>query len=137
MPWPTTTLKRFSLPENEQLIQYLEHHSPSAHSDLGILLFNAVKHLPGAEVFGPNITACSYVFAHTKTGIAFAVAIGMRTLALRLPQPHPKTQPFTDISPDWHQFDPFNPTLKRDESQRLIDELFRAAYDWANTAQES
>jgi hypothetical protein len=61
----------------------------------------------------------------------------MRTLALRLPQPHPKTQPFTDISPDWYQLDPFNPNLKRDEGQQLIDELFHAAYDWANTVQKS
>lgn len=126
MPWPSEELtRRFSKPENAALVEYLLEHGPSCHSDLGILLYNAAKELPGAQVYGPNPTACSYVFAHTQDAVAFAAGVGMRQLLLRLAGPDPAVTPFQDLGEDWYVVDPFvsKPPLAR---------LFQSAYLYAS-----
>lgn len=135
MPWPTEELKRrFNLPENAGLLRYLEERSPHAHSDLGVLLFDAPKELPGAGLFGPNIAACSYVFAHTRSGVAFVLAAGMRNLILRLGRPHPETEPFPDIGPEWFSLEPFHPDRSRARNAGLVRDLIAAAFARAQGA---
>ena len=139
MPWPSSELiVRFSRPENETLLRHLKTHSPSAHSDLGILLFKAAKELPGTAVFGPNVTACSYVFLHTAAGVAFALAVGMRTLAFRLAEPERtaalenNARPFDALGKDWIEIDPFDPSRNQVEMAALLRKLFNAAFSYAS-----
>ncbi len=134
MPWPSDELtRRFARPENAALVEYLLERSPSCHSDLGILLFDAVKRLPGAQVYGPNVTACSYVFAHTHDGVAFAAGLSMRELLFRLAQPEPEARRFADLGEDWYVLDPFDPGRPRAARDALLARLFRSAYLFASS----
>ena len=135
MPWPTEELKlRFNRPENADLLLYLEEYSPHVHSDLGMLLFDAAKKLPGVQIFGPDIPACSYVFAHTSSGVAFVLAVGMRSLVLRLPEPYPETRSFEKAGSGWHEFDPFDPQRDKGRNAALVRELASAAFAHAESA---
>ena len=133
--WPGEELRqRFNQPENELLLRYLEKHSPHAHSDLGILILETRNRFEGVGVYGPNITACSYLFAHTQAGVAFALAVGMTSLVLRLPERHPETVPFEKIGPGWCEFNPFDPTRLNKLSADLVRELTASAFRHAGAA---
>jgi hypothetical protein len=141
MPWPTEQLlTRFSRPENAPLLRYLEALSPSAHSDLGILLFEAARELPGTAVFGPNPTACSYVFLHTADGVAFALAVDTNMLAFRLAEAERVhatkngAHSFPDLGGDWIEIDPFDACRSRAETAALLRNLFNGAFRHASAA---
>ena len=135
MAWDTAELaRRFARPENKDLLTYLQHRGPSAHSNLGMLLYAAAPTLPGTAVFGPNPTACSYVFLHTHEGVAFAVALGMRSLVLRLPDAarapaHAAgARAFPELSADWLVLDPFAAGRTKAQAAALVRRLLKAAH---------
>jgi hypothetical protein len=71
--------------DNDRNRAILSHlHGLSAHSDVALPLCMALRDLPGAASYCPDIDAYGYVVAHTN-GRIFAFAEGMHGLTLRLP----------------------------------------------------
>ena len=86
MAWDTSELRqRFSKPGNSDAVQYLANHHPSAHSDLADELFTAAGPARANKFFCPNGSSYAYVLLHTDADVIYAVAIGMKQIAFRLP----------------------------------------------------
>ncbi len=67
---------------NRAILSYLE--GLSAHSDVAMPLYAAVRELSGAAIYCPDTDAYGYVVAYAN-GRIFAFAEGMHGLTLRLP----------------------------------------------------
>ena len=102
-------------PENEQMIQFLKQHQPSAHADIVQLLVESAKDLPDIKFYCPDTDNHAYYLAHTPNGVVFAAALGMSALMYRLPKQSMSGalvkggEILQDIGEPWVSFNPFWP----------------------------
>lgn len=86
MTWDTSELRRrFLKPGNADVIGYLSRHHPSAHSDLTDELFLAADPDGTEKSYCPDGPSYAYVLLYTGIDIIYAIAIGMKQIAFRLP----------------------------------------------------
>jgi hypothetical protein len=79
------TERRFKIPVNADVIDYIERANPFAHSDLGQKLIDLNRGLSGANVYCPNFKVCAHVLLHDAANVIFAFAADRRDLSFRLP----------------------------------------------------
>ena len=79
------TDRRFKIPVNADVIDYIEGANPFAHSDLGQTLIELNGGLLGGNVYCPSFKICAYVLLHDAANAIFAFAADMRDLSFRLP----------------------------------------------------
>ncbi len=98
---------RFHVAENADVLEFVRRANPFAHSDVGSLLLELGKSLPGAHAYSPSYAQCAYVVLHTDAWQIFAIAFGQRGLAFRL-APASRAVALADggrsaseIGPDW------------------------------------
>jgi hypothetical protein len=77
---PTNLLKGV----NEPVLEYVK--DKSAHSDIAEALLTAVKPLGDVQTFCPDLWQYRYLLVSTKA-VIFGFAVGMETIAFRLPPP--------------------------------------------------
>jgi len=75
---------RLNVPRNGSVARYLDRAQPSAHSDVASELRLAAEGLPGIAAHCPDPRRYAYVVLHDERGTIFALAFGMRGLALRV-----------------------------------------------------
>ncbi len=83
MPWNID--ERFRSPANKEILVFLERAHPSAHSDIASALLASAKGLGGVRWYYPDTHAYAWLALHTSANRIFALALGMSTLAFRLP----------------------------------------------------
>jgi len=83
--------KRFRIPANKEILAFLERTHPSAHSDISSALLASAKGLGGVRWYCPDTHAYAWMALHTSEQRIFALALGMNTLAFRLP-PEPSQE---------------------------------------------
>ena len=104
---------RFKIPANEAVLDFVCRGNSSAHSDVGSLLFDLAKVIPGAHAYCPLVSSFTYVVLHTDADRIYAIAFGMRGLAFRLaPSAYDAAladgaRPADQIGAGWVEFDPF------------------------------
>ncbi len=79
------TEDRFKIPVNREIIEYIRRHNPFTHPDIGTELIRLGRRLPDAHHYCPDFAACAYVVLHTDADVIFAIGIGMKQIAFRLP----------------------------------------------------
>lgn len=130
------TEPRFKTEWNARVVEFIRAENPFAHSDVGSLLLEIGKGLPGAEAYCPSYASCAYVVLHDAENRMFAIAFGMTGLAYRLSRgaygdaldDGGKAAP--EIGPDWVRFDPWPLDVKRaDTDARLRRWAARAFAD--------
>ena len=125
-----------AIPANRAICDYLDRYQPSAHSDVGSELFDAADGLD-CQFYSPNIQAYRYIVLHTAPGVIFAGAFGMNACALRLPvEAHAGAiredgKPFSELTPEWIEFDPFRPNVKTVEMRERLKRWCATAFDHA------
>ena len=104
---------RFHVAGNEDVLEFVRRANPFAHSDVGSLLLELGKSIPGARAYCPSYAQCAYVVLHTEAWRIFAIAFGQRGLAFRL-TPASRLAALADggaatpdIGPDWVSFAPW------------------------------
>ena len=93
---------KFKIPVNEAVIDFIRRTSPSAH-DPGDKLARLGKAIAGVRTYCPSRRSRAYLALHTDDNVIFALAFGMKNIALRLP-PDVLAQggaPFLEIGEDW------------------------------------
>ena len=101
---------RFFIARNDDVIDFIRRTNPFAHSDVGSLLLDLGKRLPGSNAYCPSYGTCAYVVLHDDADGIFAIAYGQRGLAFRLaPSSYHSAledagTPAPDIGPDWLSF---------------------------------
>ncbi len=136
--WDTTELKaRFSGAENAAVVQYLEEQHPSAHSDVAEEMLIASEGIKDRHYHCPNGMQCSYIFLHTRDGVIYSLAVGMKTLGFRLPKQEVQNalaeggEIFSELGDHWVSFNPFRvdePTVKtRARMKRWCESAYRFA----------
>lgn len=106
---------QFFVPENADVIAFIRRTNPFAHSDVGSLLFELGREIPGAQAYCPSARSCAYVVLHTAAHRIFAIAFGQRGLAFRLSAgPHAEALAAggveaPEIGVDWVRLDPWAP----------------------------
>ena len=126
------------LAENLEISTYLETERPSAHSDLADELFHAAKGLP-CRWFCPDTPAYAFALLHTSRGVAFAVAVGMNDLLVRLPEPLAEEarkasgRSFPPLRSEWVSFRPFAFPKTTTTSRRELERWFAKACTFAQT----
>jgi hypothetical protein len=117
---------RFSIAANDDVLAFVRRTNPSAHSDVGDVLFRLGKQIAGASVYCPSTASYAYVVLHTADDRIFAIAFGRRGLAFRLAvSSHADAIAdggvmIPDIGPDWVQFDPWGIRDRSAATQRLL-----------------
>jgi hypothetical protein len=94
---------KFKIPENEGVIGFIRRANPFAHTDPAGKLAQLGEAVAGVRIYVPSPRSASYLALHTDANVIFALAFGMKTIALRLP-PDVLAQggaPFLDIGEDW------------------------------------
>jgi hypothetical protein len=105
---------RFPNPENRCAITYLKERAPSAHGDLAEQLSTAAAGLQECELYCPSPGEFSYCMLHSRSGVIFALALGMRHLSFRLaPDDIPKAiasggQAQPELGAGWVAFEAFS-----------------------------
>jgi len=105
--------ERLNVAQNESVARFIERARPSAHSDVATELTLAAEGLPGVGAYCPDPACYAYVVLHDVAGGIFALAFGMRGLALRVGvgaieeaiAEGAETEP--GIGEGWAVFDPF------------------------------
>lgn len=105
------TDSRFFIDVNEEIIGYIRYANPSAHSDVGSLLFDFARRILGARAYCPIPKSFTYVVLHTAADHICAIATGQRALSFKLAAPG-RAEALAngavadeEIGPDWVQFD--------------------------------
>lgn len=99
--------------ENERVLSHLD--GKSAHSDIALPLARAIRLLPTAQLYCSDRERFGYVVAHTR-GTIFAFAVGMSSIALRLPLSHTGAaldggaEPVPSAGEEWLSFKLFGPS---------------------------
>ena len=75
----------FKIAANDAVMAFIRRDNPFAHSGVGTRLLRLGRATPGAERYCPDYHSYAYVALHTRDKVIFAVAFGMRHIALRLP----------------------------------------------------
>jgi hypothetical protein len=78
------TDERFKIPANRAVIEYIRRENPFAHSDIGAVLLQLAKLVPGTQYYCPRFSSMAYVVLHTNANLIFAIAIGMLKIDFRL-----------------------------------------------------
>jgi hypothetical protein len=94
---------KFKSQANDAIIGFIRRANPFAHTDPAGKLAELGKAVAGARVYVPSPRSASYLALHTDANVIFALAFGMRNIALRLP-PEILAQggaPFLEIGEDW------------------------------------
>jgi hypothetical protein len=100
---------KFKIPENAAVIDFIRRANPFAHTDPADKLARLGKTIPGIRIYLPSPRAHSYLALHTEANVIFAVAFGMKDIALRLP-PEVLAEggaPFLKIGEDWLSVEAF------------------------------
>jgi hypothetical protein len=129
MVWPIDA--RLRVPENREIVAFLERCGPSAHGDIASELASACRPLSGIRLHCPDRARYAWVAAHDAGGRVLALAWGMGAISLRLEggRRDPGLRPEPEIGPDWWTIEPFGlpdplPTIRA----RLLA-LCRAAWE--------
>ena len=98
---------RFMIPANASVIEFIRRTNPFAHSDVGSLLLDLGKRLPGSHAYCPSYGSCAYVVLHNDAdrGLAFRLAPASAAAA-----PDDGGTPESKIGPDWFAFEPYEGT---------------------------
>ncbi len=131
--WPADRdlAQRFPHPANARVIRYLQREEPwSAHGDLADELFLAARDLPGVSRYCPDPDAYAYWMLSTSNGVIFALAVGMSSLQLRLPEASAAAAKdgaarSADLGLDWLSFEVFGSDMPRARA-RLAQWMRRA-----------
>lgn len=79
------TDRKFFIPANRAVLDYITKANPFAHSDIGAKLISLAKATPEVAFYCPNFRNCAFVALHDKSNRIFALAEGMNDLHFRLP----------------------------------------------------
>jgi hypothetical protein len=108
------TANRFLTANNSDVIEFIRRTNPFAHSDVGSMLFEYAKTIPGARAYCPAPTSYAYVVLHDEADRIVAIAFGQRGFGVRL-RPASVDEAVadgavraTDIGPNWVTFDPWD-----------------------------
>ena len=118
------TDNRFQTANNRDVIEFIRRTNPFAHSDVGSLLFEFAKAIPGARAYCPARTSLAYVVLHDEADRIVAIAFGQRGFGIRLRQASidgavaEGAVRAPDIGADWVTFDPWDANDKT-RHQRL------------------
>jgi hypothetical protein len=105
---------RFQTAENADVIEFIRRTNPFAHSDVGSILFDYAKAIPGIRAYSPAPASFAYVVLHDDHDRIVAIAFGQRGFGVRLA---PASMDGAvadgairapDIGPDWVTFDPWD-----------------------------
>ena len=105
---------RYQTAENADVIEFIRRKNPSAHSDVGSIVFALGKEIPGAQAYCPAPGSYAYVVLHDEKDRIFAIAFGQRGLGLRLAPASidaavsEGAARAPDIGADWVTFDPWD-----------------------------
>ncbi|VAW63707.1 hypothetical protein MNBD_GAMMA08-34 [hydrothermal vent metagenome] len=111
--------------ENQQMIDFLKQHQPSAHADLVRLLVESTEDLPSIKFYCPDTDNHAYYLARTTDGVIFAAAIGMSALMYRLPKQSMSGalvkggEIFQELGEPWVSFNPFWPDEEHKDSVNM------------------
>jgi hypothetical protein len=126
------TDSRFVIEENADVVEFIRRVNPFAHSDVGSVLFELGKEIPGAYAYCPVPSVYSYVVLHTAGSRIFAIAYGMSALAFRLATRDEATAlsdggiPAPEIGAGWTRFVPWDREPKTVTHARLLRWCSRA-----------
>lgn len=131
------TEDRFKTPANWEIVEYIRLHNPFTHSDIGSESIRLGKRLSGARHYCPDFKACTYVVPHTERDLIFAIGLGMKHLAFRVP-PDVFSEALTDgtaeqaeIGADWLCCAPFAPGGATAAVRTRLERWSEAAYRYA------
>ena len=107
------TDKKFKIPANRVIIEFIRDANPFAHSDVGSKLIAVGKAIAGAKTYCPNFRECAYVVLHDNAEVIFAIAFGMYSIGLLLPpgaaaEVRNNSAPGAAIGNDWLSIDLFD-----------------------------
>ena len=125
------TDRRFFVPENADVLEFIRRTSPFAHPDVGSLLFELGYQIPGVSGYCPDTKSCAYVVLCDEVERIFAIAFGQRGLAFRLSAPAYAQALATggtappEIGTGWVKFDPWD-HCGADRQSALLDLAMRA-----------
>jgi len=71
-------------PDNADVIEFIRRKNPFAHSDVGSILFEYAKQIPGAHVYCPSARSFAYVILHDDNDRIFAIAFDQHGFGIRL-----------------------------------------------------
>ena len=118
---------RFTIPGNEDVLEFVRRENPFAHSDVGSLLLELGKGVPGAQAYSPSYRQMAYVVLHTEAWFIFAIAYGQTGLAFRL-APSSQEPALADrgtsanqIGRNWITFNPWDVDVPRAENRRRLE----------------
>lgn len=75
---------RFMTPENADVIEFIRRKNPFAHSDVGSILFEYAKQIPGAHAYCPSPRSLAYVVLHDDNDRIFAIVFSQQGFGIRL-----------------------------------------------------
>ena len=121
---------KFKIPVNDAVIDFIRRTNPSAHTDPGGKLAQLSKAVAGVRIYVPSPRSASYLALHTEANVIFALAFGMRDIALRLP-PDVLAQggaPFLEIGEDWLYVEAFRGPAASAAWDAMLQRWVEAAY---------
>jgi hypothetical protein len=105
---------RFLTAENAAVVEFVRRTNPFAHSDVGSILFELAKTIPGARAYCPAPKSFAYVVLHDGADRIFAIAFGQRGFGIRVGQASVDDAVAEgavrapEIGADWVTFDPWD-----------------------------
>jgi hypothetical protein len=105
---------RFQTPQNADVIEFIRVKNPFAHSDVGSIVFDLAKSIPGAHAYSPAVRSFAYVVLHDDADRIFAIAYDQRGFGLRLAPSSVDAavadgaEPAPDLGPDWVTLTPWD-----------------------------
>lgn len=109
------TDSRFQTAQNAAVIEFIRRTNPFAHSDVGSILFEFARAIPGARAYCPAPTSYAYVVLYDAADRIFAIAFGQRGFGIRVGAGRLLEAAVadgavrsSDIGPDWVTFDPWD-----------------------------
>ena len=123
---------RFFIRDNADVIEFIRRVNPFAHSDVGSVLFQLGKAIPGAGAYCPVPSVYSYVVLHTESDRIFAIAFGMSGLAFKLSPETEETarsdggERAPEIGAGWMRFEPWSRAPRSVTDERLARWCARA-----------
>ncbi|HEY4306473.1 MAG TPA: hypothetical protein VGM82_18505 [Gemmatimonadaceae bacterium] len=133
------TDRRFFTPANAEVIEFIRRVNPFAHSDIGTVLFDCAREIPGAQAYCPSVASYAYVVVHTPVSGIVAIAYDRRRLAIRLSAASHADAiaagnvETSAIGPEWIEINPW--TLPRGSGQRSASDWVRQAYGELSAAE--
>ena len=121
---------KFKIPENAAVIGFIRRANPFAHTDPADKLARLAKAVAGIGIYVPSPRSASYLALHTEANVIFALAFGMKNIALRLP-PDMLAQggaPFIEIGEDWLSVEAFRGPAASEAWDAMLQRWVEAAY---------